>query len=129
MKTTRLFWVAAILATLWLGGHATPAAAWSFDQLNPFQKKEKRASGPSTFEKLGTGTKRFFSNVADTLTFKKSASARKSPVQPRSPWVSNSKSPRTASKKSSWTNMFYRKEEPKVPETMDDWMSLESPRP
>ena len=135
MKTTRILWAAAILAAFAVS-QTTPARGWTLDRLNPFHKNEAKAKPadrtvnmPSPLQKLNTGTKAFFSNIRNTLTPKKSAT-RKSPLKPRIPWVRNPKPQhKSPSKKAPRWNPFFRQEEPKPPRTLDDWMSLESPKP
>ncbi len=143
MKTTRILWAAAILAA-WTAGQTTPAPGWTLDQLNPFHRNEanrkpdgRTVNKPSPLEKIDASTRAFFSNLKDTLTPRKPA-ARKSPLKPRVPWVRNPKPQRTdaakkpqrtyTAQKPSWLNSLFRREEPKPPETMDEFMRLERPQ-
>jgi hypothetical protein len=82
------------------------------------QKAPPKASKsePSTISKMGTSTKKFFTNIGDTLTFKKSAPPQK--TMPTNPYI---KPPKEESKPSLLTSWF-NKEEPKKPKTANEWL-------
>jgi hypothetical protein len=72
---------------------------------------------PSTLSKMSTGTKKFVSNVGDTLTFKKSTPPKQS-TTPTNPWIK----PQKEEPKPSWlTSMFY-KEETKKAKSPSEWL-------
>jgi hypothetical protein len=68
----------------------------------PMQSKPQ----PSTLSKMTTGTKKFFSNIGNALTFKKSAPSKQTSI-PTNPWIK----PPKEEPKSSW--FASSKEEPK----------------
>jgi hypothetical protein len=126
MKVIRVFAAAAFLAS-WMGVESAPAAGWSLADLNPFAQEPARKAAkpksaePSALKKLDTQTKQFFSKTKDALSLKKPEP--KSTVRPRSPWVRDPRN-RQAPKKQSWLGSLFHREEPKPPQTLDDWMSL-----
>ena len=71
---------------------------------------------PSTISKMGAGTKKFFTNIGDTLTFKKPAPPQK--TMPSNPYI---KPPKEEPKPSFLTSLF-PKEEPKKPKTANQWL-------
>jgi hypothetical protein len=72
---------------------------------------------PSALNKMTTGTKKFFSNVGDTLTFKKSAPPKQS-TTPTNPWIK----PAKEEPKPSWFSSMFAKEEPKKAKTPSQWL-------
>jgi len=110
-----------------------PCNGWSL--LNPFasdkDKTEAKAKKPvakpvkkppSTLDKIGAGTKNFFTSVGNTLTGKKSQ-PKKAPSKPYAyPQSPGSKTQKKDDSKS-WFGSWFKPEEPKPPKTIDDWMS------
>lgn len=75
-------------------------------------------SQPSTLDKLSAGTKKFFSNVGNVLSFKKSSSPKKT-TTPTNPWIKPAKNEPA---KPSWLTSIFYKEEPKKPKTPSEWL-------
>jgi hypothetical protein len=71
---------------------------------------------PSLLNKMSTGTKKFFTGVGDTLTFKKTS--KKTTVTPTNPWFK----PPKEEPKNSWLPSMFQKEEPKKPTSPSDWL-------
>ncbi|MBN2477653.1 MAG: hypothetical protein JXB62_23800 [Pirellulales bacterium] len=147
--------VVGIVLALLTGGQAARAEGWSLEKLNPVAAKPQprttgrsyaRASSygkktePSALEKLDAGTKKLFADAAegtkkffrdtkDALTWKKPAP--KTASRPYVPWIQPPKDPRhlrsAAPKKKSWFDSLFVREEPKRVESMKDWVGL--PRP
>jgi len=78
---------------------------------------------PSTLDKIGTGTKNFFTGVGNTLTGKK-AEPKKASSKP----YANSQSPGSKTQKKdeskSWFGSLFKSEEPKPAKSIDGFMSL-----
>ncbi len=143
MKITRILSVAVVVALL-LASQTAAAEGWSLAKLSPFGKKHskaaerrrsetadrERAKKPSPLEKLGADTKEFFSKTKDALSLKRTAAK---PGGTRRPgWLHRSdprRSSRPPKKQSSWLNSLFRRKEPKVLKSVDDWMSLERQDP
>ena len=79
---------------------------------------------PSTLDKIGAGTKNFFTGVGNTLTGKK-AEPKKDPAKqnayPQSP---TSKAQKKKDDSKSWFGSWFKPEEPKPAKTIDGFMSL-----
>lgn len=73
---------------------------------------------PSALNKMTTGTKKFFSNIGNTLSFKKSAPKKQS-TTPTNPWIKPSKE---EAPKSSWLTSMFSPEEPKKPNNPSEWL-------
>jgi len=125
-----------VVVTLLLGGRPAAAEGWSLGRLNPLGKKdsaktpENTTKKPSPLEKLDTEVKRFFAKTGGLLKLKKPAA--KQPAYKRHyPWNRQPKSPRLAQrpKPPSWFSSLFRREQPKVPKSLDDWMSLKRQDP
>jgi hypothetical protein len=130
MKTVRLALAGIVLASL-VGSQAVQADGWSLANMfsttttktEPAPKKPNpkySKQPPSALEKVGTGTKNFFSGIGDTLTGKKTAP--KKPVNSYSSLVRKPSKP--AQKTSSSWNPFHR-EEPKPPQSLKDFMGMQ----
>ena len=147
-----------LLFILMVAALPRPSYAWSLKALNPFCKKELPAqsprqtpSRPGPLEQLNTNTKEFFSkanadtkeffsranadtkaffsNATRTLTFQKTAPG-KSPVKQLIPWGRQPQSRRQpVEKKPGWFGSFFHREEPKPPQSLDEWLSLKRPDP
>jgi hypothetical protein len=82
---------------------------------NPLKQTKPQ---PSTLNKMTTGTKKFFSNVGDTLTLKKSTPPKQAAL-PANPWIK----PKKEEPKPSWlTSIFYKQEEPKKIPNASEWL-------
>ena len=131
---------AALVLALLVGGRAVQAEGWSI--LHPFSSSKPEAKSPevakparkpvkkepSTLDKMGTGTKNFFSGVGDKLSMKKTT-----PAKPTGSYTTSSSHTtlgtpsskiKSSSSGSSW-NPFY-KEEPK-PKTLSDFVGMKRP--
>jgi len=121
-----------------------PATAdWPLQNLIPLGKKQEekpaKAAEKSTVKweplvrleagvkKLGDGTKKFFTDTAETLRLKKPAAKRK-PTSRYRPWSSYSKA-RKQEEKKSWLDSLFRREEPEPIQSMKDFVGLERPSP
>jgi len=75
---------------------------------------------PSLLDKVGTGTKKFFSDTVDFLTFKKKPSTtKKTSYNPYAP---------KQEEKGWWESTFGPKEAP-PPKSLNEWMSLKRADP
>jgi len=120
--------VALILLT---GGPVSAANGW-----NPFGKDESKetpsrpAAKASPLEALGSGTKKFFSRVKETLSLRKpeedSRSSRPANSR-RSEFVAGRR--QQPPKKQNWLGSLLRRDEPEVPKSLGDWMSLKRQDP
>jgi hypothetical protein len=86
---------------------------------------------PSTMQKLGRGTKNFFSKTADVLTpwdnDEKAAPRRRTSTGVRRTY-NGSPSAAVAEKKSSWLPSWFSKEEPEQPHTVNGFIAQPRPR-
>jgi hypothetical protein len=71
---------------------------------------------PSLLNKMSTGTKKFFTGVGDTLTFKKTS--KKTTVTPTNPWIK----PPKEEPKTSWLPSLFSQEEPKKKNSPSEWL-------
>lgn len=120
--------VALILST---GGPVSAANGWS-----PFGKDESKATSSrpaakaSPLEALGSGTKKFFLKVKETLSLKKpeedSRNLRGANSR-RSEFVAGRR--QQPPKKQNWLSSLLRRDEPEVPKSLDDWMGLKRQDP
>jgi len=116
--------VALVLLTgiLSTAGPASAANGWS-----PFGKDESKATSSrpaakaSPLEALGSGTKKFFSKVKETLSLKKPEK------DGRSEFVARRR--QQPPKKQNWLSSLLRRDEPEVPKSLGDWMSLKRQDP
>ena len=138
MKIARILSAGAALALLIVVQPALAEEGW-LQKVNPFAKKEnrnpnsigryngRRRAEPSPLEKLDAGTKKFFAGARDALTWKKPAPKRK-PTSQYVPWIPQPQDPRYLSsrkkKKKSWLDSLFRREEPKQPQSLKDWVGL-----
>ena len=142
MKAMRIL-SATLVVALVLGSRTAAAEGWSLAKLNPFGNKPPKASeqkesetanrdrakGPSPIEKLGAGTKTFFSKTKEAFSPKKPSGTRRS-AWPRRP---DPRRPNQPPKQPlSWLGSLFRvkePDEPTAPTSLDDWMSLERQDP
>jgi len=82
------------------------------------QKKE-----PSAWEKLNAGTKKFFTNLGNALTLKKSPPKRQRTL-PYNSWI---KPPKEEPKPNWFTALFQKKEQ--RPQKPSDWIGQPRPSP
>ena len=121
---------ALVLAAILVGDRPALAKPWSLETLNPFGKKESKqppnrtASKASPLGKLNVGTRRFFAKTKGFFTLDRHST--KSSLQPPSPWVRSRGVQQQAQQpqKTSWLDSLLHPPKPKVPESLDDWMSL-----
>ena len=92
----------------------SPDGQTSATKKSPLQQQK---SQPSVINKVTTGTKKFFTNVGDTLTLKKSQS--KKTTTPTNPWFK----PPKEEPKPSWLSSMFHKEEPKKSSNPGEWIS------
>jgi hypothetical protein len=78
---------------------------------------------PSALQKLGTGTKNFFTGIGAALTPKKTPSKKPDPY--KTSYFNPNQAAAKKSSSSSW-NPFHREEKPKK-QTVNDFMSLKRP--
>ncbi len=81
---------------------------------NPLIQKKPQ---PSVLSKVATGTKKFFSNVGDALSMKKSPSQKT--VTPTNPYFK----PAKEESKPSWFSSMFHKEETKKQTSPSDWIN------
>ena len=79
---------------------------------------------PSALDKIGAGTKNFFTSVGDTLTGKKSEPKKDPSKQYAYPKSPGSKAQPKNDASKSWLPSWLRPEEPKPPKNIDDFMGL-----
>ncbi|MHB1033483.1 MAG: hypothetical protein ACYC35_01835 [Pirellulales bacterium] len=86
------------------------------------QRKE-----PSALDKVGSGTKKFFTRTADAISFKKPAPKKKPSTSYA--WGSSQKTPQPKLKKKdqSWFSSWFAPKEPKPPESVGEWLALKRP--
>jgi len=103
------------------------AEGWSLEKLLPLPKKEhtkgsarKTTKQPSPLQRLDTGTKKFFAQVCDVLTFKKPLVKREPPG--RSSWMRQPEK-KQPEKKPFWSS-WYAREEPTPPRSLREFMRL-----
>ena len=119
-----------LLAAVW------PAQCDGWSLPNPFasdkDKTETKAKKsvlkpakkpPSTLDKIGTGTKNFFTGVGNTLTGKKTDPKKASSKPYATPQSPVSKTQKKDESKS-WFGSLFKSEEPKPAKTIDGFMSL-----
>ena len=110
----------ALIFGLLFGIRPAIADGLSLPKLFPDNKTEtkkvsmKQKTQPSMLDKMTTGTKKFFTNVGDTLTFKKTTPPKQA-AMPSNPYFKPPKE-----EKSSWFSST--KEEPKTKKTPSDWV-------
>ena len=80
----------------------------------PAAKKE-----PSGWEKLGSGTKKFFTGIGDTLSPSKKPTTTQTAINP---YASAMKGPPKPEKKS-WFSQMFGPKEPDRPRNPSEWMS------
>jgi hypothetical protein len=88
-------------------------------QPSPWAKK----SEPSVWQKMNSGTKKFFSGVGNALTFKKSP-PKKSPALPYNTWIK----PAKEEPKPNWFASLFEKKKEK-PKSPSDWINQKRPNP
>lgn len=134
-------WLTAFVLALLLGSRTAQAEGWSL--LHPFSTTKTEAKPPatskparkpvkkepSTLDKMGTGTKNFFTGVGDKLSLKKSPPAKTGSYTTSSGNTNlgsqSSKIKSSSGSGSSW-NPFH-KEEPKPPKTLSDFVGMKRP--
>jgi len=125
MKIARMLLIGAMMV---LVTHARPAMCEGWSLPNPFafsSKKESKKTSktkPSALDKIGAGTKNFFTKVGDTLTFKKSAPKKVAPqyAYPRN----RALKPPKKEESNSWLGPLFQPEAPPPLKTTRDWMEL-----
>ena len=126
--------VAGLMLVLLAAARPDVCDGWSLP--NPFasdkDKTEAKAKKPvlkpakkppSTLDKIGTGTKNFFTGVGNTLTGKKAESKKASSKPYTNPQSSGSKSQKKDDS-NSWFGSLFKSEEPRPAKTIDGFMSL-----
>lgn len=118
----------ALIWTLLAGARPASGEGWSLPKLFPESKTERKKvppkpgkHQPSTLDKMTAGTKRFFTDMGNTLSFKRSEPPKKT-TTPYNPWI---KPPKHEPSKPSWLTSLFYKEEPKKPKTPSEWLEQE----
>jgi hypothetical protein len=115
-------WAFAILliARPAIGDSSTPPNLSPDGQINPTKKSPfvQPKPQPSGLGKVTTGTKKFFTNVGDALSLKRSQS-KKTTTTPSNPWFK----PPKEEPKPSWFSQMFHKEEDKKPGNPGEWIS------
>lgn len=102
------------------------SSTWSSDKRFLKGSTSRRASDDSTaLSRMTSGTKRFFSNASDRLTFKKIKPAR----QPVSGMSGTYEFRKQAEKKKSFFTSWLRRDSKSGPRTAQEWQSLQRPTP
>jgi hypothetical protein len=127
--------VAGLMLVLLAAERPAPCYGWSLP--NPFASdKDKTVAKakkpvvkpakkpPSTLDKIGVGTKNFFTGVGNTLTGKKAEPKKDPSKQYAYPTSPGFKAQRKTDASKSWLPSWLRPEEPKPPKNIDDFMSL-----
>jgi hypothetical protein len=108
-----------------------PAKCEGWSLLHPFSSdtttdtKPKRPvyktakQEPSTWNKVTTGTKSFFSKTGEKLGLKKPEAKKPQYATPRMPPVAAQKK----NESKSWLGSMFKPEEPAKPKTVSDWMA------
>ena len=137
MIIARILSAGAALALLIVTQPVLAEEGW-LGKLNPFANQEKHdtvsrnthnagRAEPSPLERFNAGTKKFFAGARDVLVGKKPAPEKK-PTNQYAPWVRQPKDPRyldsRKKKKKSWLDSLFRREEPKPPQSLKDWVGL-----
>jgi hypothetical protein len=105
------------------GGWSVPGPFYSSGSESAKSAPAVKKSEPSLWQKLHSGTKKFFTDVGNALTFKKTP-PKKQPTLPYNPWI---KPPKEKSKSNWFTSLFEtKKEKPRRP---DEWIIQERPTP
>jgi hypothetical protein len=79
----------------------------------PVQKKPQ----PTVLDKMTVGTKKFFNNVGETLSLKKSPT--KKTTAPTNPWFK----PPKEEPKPPWYSQLFHKEDPKKSKNPSEWIN------
>jgi hypothetical protein len=126
-RIARIFTL-VLLFDLFLGVRPAIGEGWLLPKIFTESKTETKKAPPkpskhqpSALDKFTAGSKKFFTDVGDTLTFKHSSSQKR--TTPTNPWI---KPPKKEPTKPSWLTSLFYKEEPKKPKTPSEW--LEQPR-
>jgi hypothetical protein len=118
---------ASLVLVLWANVRPATCEGWSLP--NPFSSETKTKAKqkpvvravkkePSVLEKLGTGTRSFFSRAGETLGLKKPEPKKysyASAVPPKTQSVNRAET-------KSWLPSMFQPEEPKKPKTVSEWM-------
>ena len=123
----RIAGVLSVSVMLVLLADVRPAMCKGWSLPNPFAsetKTETKVKKPSVLDKVSAGTKKFFSQAAETLRLKK-PEPKKSTPQYACP-VRPSIHPRKKESKS-WFDWLSRSEEPRGPKTVTEWMDNDRP--
>lgn len=140
MKNARILSAGVALALLIAVQPVLAEEGW-LKKLNPFAEEEKpspawsrtynaKRAEPSSLEKLGASTKKFFGGARDALTWKKTPPKRR-PTNQYGPWVREPndlgyfrRQQEKEKKKRSWLDSLFRREEPKQVQSLKDWVGL-----
>ena len=93
------------------------------------EKKARRSSEPSTWNKITTGTKKFAGKTADVLTPWDTAAEKKAKNSSINDRFSFNKPARKKEKKSLFASWLPKKEEPKRPRSVAEFLKQPRPRP
>ena len=123
----RIAGVLSVSVMLVLLADVRPAMCKGWSLPNPFAsetKTEPKVKKPSVLDKVGAGTKKFFSQAAETLRLKK-PEPKKSIPQYAHPVPPNIHPRKKESK--SWLGWLPQSEEPRRPKTVTEWMDNDRP--
>jgi hypothetical protein len=153
---SRLFGLVGIVTLLAILPSAAQAESnWKFPNLNPFSKNSdtdgekakssrfqmprllpawgakssRRSSEPSTWNKLTTGTKEFFSKTADVLTPWDTAAEKKAGNSSISNRFTSRNYREKEKKESFFTGWIPKKNEPKQPRSVSEFLKRPRPTP
>jgi len=125
-KTAKILGVVAILL-MWIGARPDVGYGWSWNPFSSASTTETRSKkpisktaqkSPSTWSKVTSGTKGFFTKVGNTLTGKKSAP--KKTAKPQYAFPKSRVQKKEESK--SWFSSWFQPKEPEKPKTVSEWM-------
>ena len=124
VRIARILSASVILVAL---ADVRPARCDGWSLSNPFApetKTEKKPitkvtkKEPSTWEKLGTGTKNFFSKTGEAMGLKKPDPKKPQYATPTPPKIQATKKTETKS----WVSRMFQPEEPQKPKNVTEWM-------
>jgi hypothetical protein len=133
MKVARIVSASIIIVlTVVVCGQVVQADGWSLANMfttksdtTPKKTPPKPATKtPSAMEKMGTGTKKFFGGIGDTLSGKKTAT-HKTTTHPSVTMLPSKPAKKTTT--SSWNP--FKREEPKQPRSLKDFVGMPRPEP
>ena len=126
VRIARILSACAVLVLL---ADLRPAVSEGWSLPNPFSSETKTTvkkpvtkttkQEPSVLEKVGSGTKKFFSQAGETLGLTKPEAKKPKYATATPPKIQSSKK----AESKSWLSNPFQSEEPKKPKTVSEWMN------